>query len=144
MGVDVIGFKLTGREKDSNDELLTCEVKANLATKNHDSFQHAINDSKKDFDTRLPEALNAMRQRLKEQGKIDLMKTVERFQDISTRPHKRITGAALVCSTDCWSDDCITLANSDHPNPQVCLFAIKGESLMQLASHLYELAYASA
>lgn len=144
MGVDIIGFKLTGRERDPNDELLTCEVKASLASKIPGAFQEAIDDSKKDIDTRLPEALNAMRQRLKEQGKIDQMKTVERFQNITARPHKRITGAALVCSKNYWSDEHITSSVADHPNPHIHLLAIKGESMMLLASHLYELAYASA
>lgn len=143
-GVDVIAFKFIGEQEDKNDELLTCEVKATLAVKKTDTFQKAVNDSKKDYDTRLPEALNAMRQRLKDTGNLDLVRSVERFQDRTSRPYKEITGAALVCSDQCWSEDCIDTTDATHPNNNLHLFVIKGDSLMTLTNRLYELAYATA
>lgn len=143
-GVDVIGFKLVSEQEDRKDEMITFEVKASLSAKNKDAFQKAINDSKKDFDTRTPEALNAMRQRLKESGNLEQVKLIERFQNPTDHPFKEITGAVLVCSTHCWDNDFITSANSEHPNSNLCLLTIKGEQLMDLANKLYQLAYDSA
>ena len=143
-GVDVIAFKFIGEREDRNDELLTCEIKATLVKKNKNKFQEAVNHSKKDYNVRLPEALNAMRQRLKELGNLDLVKTIERFQNRTSRPYKAITGAALVCSDRCWSEDCVSTTDSTHPNDNLYLFVIKGDSLMDLAKRLYELAYVTA
>lgn len=143
-GVDVIAFKYVGENEDRNDELLTCEIKATLSSKNTESFQKAVDDSKKDYETRLPEALNAMRQRLKEQGNIDLVKKIERFQNITSHPYKEITGAVLVCSNECWSEECINTTDATHPNSNQFLLVIKGDSLMSLVNRLYELAYVTA
>lgn len=143
-GVDVIGFKLAGGEESRNDEMITFEVKASLARKNRATFQNSINDSKKDFNTRTPEALNAMRQRLKERGDLEQVKLVERFQNKTDHPFKEVTGAVLVSSTHCWEDGFVTSANSEHPNENLYLLAIRGGQLMELANKLYKLAYDSA
>jgi hypothetical protein len=143
-GVDVIGFKLVGGGEKRGDEMITFEVKASLAAKNKDAFQNAIDHSKKDFNTRTPEALNAMRQRLKERGDLEQVKLVERFQNKTDHPFKEVTGAVLVCSTHCWEDGFVTSANSEHPNDNLYLLAIRGEELMALTNKLYKLAYDSA
>lgn len=143
-GVDVIGFKLVGGGENRRDEMISFEVKASLAAKNQSAFQNAIDDSKKDFNTRTPEALNAMRQRLKERGDLEQVKLVERFQNKTDHPFKEVTGAVLVCSTHCWEDGFVTSANSEHPNENLYLLAIRGEQLMELANKLYKLAYDSA
>ena len=143
-GVDVIGFKLVGGGENRRDEMITFEVKASLATKNVSAFQKAINDSKKDFNTRTPEALNAMRQRLKERGSLEQAKLIERFQNKTDHPFKEITGAAFVCSKGYWEDASISSANSEHPNSNLYLLSIRGEQLMELANKLYKLAYDSA
>ena len=143
-GVDVIGFRLMNEEENRNDEMITFEVKASLSRKNVHTFQNAIDHSKKDFNTRTPEALNAMRQRLKERGDLIKVKLVERFQNKTDHPFKEITGAALVCSTHCWEDNLITSANSDHPNNNLFLIAIRGEQLMELTNKLYKLSHDSA
>lgn len=143
-GVDVIGFKLVGGGENIRDEMITFEVKASLASKNRSAFQNAIDHSKKDFNTRTPEALNAMRQRLKEKGHLEQVKLVERFQNKTDHPFKEITGAVLVCSTHCWEDGFVTSANSEHPNENLYLLAIRGGQLMELANKLYKLAYDSA
>lgn len=143
-GVDVIGFKLVGGEENGRDEMITFEVKASLSAKNGSTFQKAVDDSKKDFNTRTPEALNAMRQRLKERGDLGQVKLVERFQNKTDHPFKEVTGAVLVCSTHCWEDGFVASANSEHPNNNLYLLAIRGEHLMELANKLYKLAYDSA
>ena len=143
-GVDVIGFKLVGGTESRRDEMITFEVKASLSAKNSNAFQKAIDHSKKDFNTRTPEALNAMRQRLKEKGDLEQVKLVERFQNPTDHPFKEVTGAVLVCSTHCWEDGFVTSANSEHPNKNLYLLAIRGERLMDLTNKLYKLAYDSA
>ena len=142
-GVDILGFKILGETQSPNDELMTAEVKASLATHGSDRFQKAINDSKKDL-TRKAEALNAMRQRLKEKSDLDKVAIVDRFQNKTDRPYTEISAAVLVCSNNCWLDQDITSAVADHPNENLYLFTIKGEALMDLAYKLYQLAYDSA
>ncbi len=142
-GVDILGFKILGDTHNPNDELMTAEVKASLATHKSDRFQKAINDSKKDL-TRKAEALNAMRQRLKEKNDLDKVEIVDRFQNITDRPYTEISAAVLVCSNNCWLDQDIASAVADHPNENLYLFTIKGEALMDLAYKLYQLAYDSA
>ena len=142
-GVDVIGFKILGATQNPNDELMTAEVKASLSTHKSDRFQKAIKDSKKDL-TRKAEALNAMRQRLKEKNDLAKVEVVDRFQNKTDRPYTEISAAVLVCSNNCWLDEDITSAVADHPNENLYLFTIKGEALMDLAYKLYQLAYDSA
>jgi len=143
-GVDVIGFKLMGGEENRKDEMITFEVKASLSVKKRGTFQKAIDDSRKDFNTRTPEALNAMRQRLKEKGDLEQVRLVERFQNPIDHPFKEVTGAVLVSSNHCWEDGFVSSTNSEHPNSNLYLLTIKGEQLMELAHKLYKLAYDSA
>lgn len=139
-GIDVLGFKPINVERISEeDELLTFEVKCALQNTNNNTLAKALKDSKKDFDRRKAEALHAMRRRLKEKGKVDLMKIVERYQDQVARPYKEVSGAAAIHSNHNWSDEVVTtcIAN-DHPNPQKILIVVKGEKLMDLVHKLYE------
>lgn len=144
-GTDILGFKMVGNEEDINDELITCEIKATLRRRKNTAFQEAINDSKKDFETRLPFALNATHQRLKERGELDSLPIIERFMNkTGGSPYKHITGAFLVCSNNCWDDQQLISSNADHPNSNLVLLAFAGDDLMDLANKLYEFAYASA
>lgn len=145
-GIDVVGFKKHADKDNVNDELITCEVKGLLASRNGSVLKEALDGSIKDYSdpTRLPEALNAIRQRLKTKRKLDLVNLVERFQDVTARPYKNISGAALVCSNQFWDDNVITRIDSTHPNSNVFIIVIRGEDLMDLTDKLYELANASA
>lgn len=145
-GVDILGFKSFSNKVSIKDELITCEVKADLASKDPTRLSKAVEGSKNDFSdlTRLPEALNAMRQRLKENGKLDLVKLVERYQDKTSRPYKNISGAALVCSNNCWDPSFVNTTIADHPNKNLYLLVIKGDALMDLVNSIYELSYATA
>ena len=143
-GTDILGFKFSENGTSSNDELITCEVKGSLRTASN-TLQKAIEDSKKDFETRLPIALNATLQRLKDRGETESIRTVERFMNKTSIPYKQITGAFLVCSNSCWADDMVTQSDSsDHPNPHTIFLAFRGVDLMDLTNRLYETAYVTA
>lgn len=144
-GTDILGFKLVGEEYSNNDELITCEVKATLRRRKDTSFQEAIDDSKKDFNSRLPFALNATYQRLKERGDSGSLPLVERFMNkTGSIPYKHITGAFLVCSNNCWDDTLVTQAESNHPNSNKIFLVFSGVNLMDLANQLYEIAHVTA
>ena len=143
-GTDILGFKFSTDNISANDELITCEIKGSLRTASN-SLQDAIDDSKKDFETRLPIALSATLQRLKDRGETDSIRTVERFMNKTSNPYKQITGAFLVCSNNCWTDEMVTSSNSStHPSPDTFFIAFTGINLMDLANKLYEKAYVTA
>lgn len=140
-GIDVLGFKTLDHNKiNKNDELITCEVKASLRKKNIDTLQNAIKDSIKDFDIRKAESLNAIKQRLKGEGKNNIVIIIERFQNKTDKPYKEITGAAIVHSNETWENEIITNSSCEnHPNvDNLLLLLIKGKNLMDLVNSLYE------
>ncbi len=143
-GTDILGFKFSEDNIANDDELITCEVKGSLRIASN-SLQSAIDDSKKDFETRLPFALNATLQRLKDRGETESIRTVERFMNKTSNPYRQITGAFLVCSKNCWTDEMITNSDSSvHPSPDTFFLAFIGVDLMDLANSLYEKAYVTA
>jgi len=140
MGIDILAFKIISQERDSNDdELLTCEVKAALQSQNRTTLAKALADSKKDFNVRKGESLNAMKQRLRDKSKYAEANLVERYQDKTDRPYREISGAAAVHSDHTWDISVVTTVScSDHPNRSaLLLLTIKGERLMDLANGLY-------
>lgn len=141
-GVDVIGFKFSLDENQSHDELITCEVKARF-TRSANTLQHSINDSKKDFETRLPIALNAMRQRLLDRNDIEGSNQVARFENKTALPYKEISGATFVCSQNQWSESLVTDSVGEHPNENTLYVTFLGDDFMSLANRLYETAYAT-
>jgi len=145
-GTDILGFKFSENNRPIDDELITCEVKGSLGQGRtaSSSLQNAINDSKKDFETRLPIALNATLQRLKDRGETESIKTVERFMNKIQNPYRQITGAFFVCSKNCWQDNLVTQAHSNHPNFNTIYLTFTGTNLMELANRLYETAYVTA
>lgn len=143
-GTDILGFKLLSNDKSISDELITCEVKGSLVSKNVDVFQNTIEASKKDFDARLPMSLNATMKRLKQRGESESLKTVSRFNNKVANPYTHITGAVIVCSDGCWADEIISKATTTHPNENTFFLAITGVELMGLTNKLYETAYATA
>lgn len=138
-GIDVVGFKVLNQGQDNpEDELITCEVKAALGRKNVNTMTRAIEDSKKDYTIKTPEALNAIKQRLRDRGDTYSVKVVERFQNQTDRPYKFISSAGVVHSNHAWDDTVITGSTASHPNSNLLLIAIKGEKLLELADKLYE------
>ncbi|HEY1037734.1 MAG TPA: Hachiman antiphage defense system protein HamA [Candidatus Paceibacterota bacterium] len=143
-GTDILAFKFSAENIPANDELITCEIKGSLRTASN-SLQDAIDDSKKDFETRLPIALNATLQRLKDRGETESIRTVERFMNKTSNPYKQITGAFLVCSNGPWADEMVTESDSSgHPSLNTFFMVFTGVDLMDLANTLYEKAYATA
>lgn len=145
-GTDILAFKLNGTRVSRRDELLTVEVKGALKSNPRGSnpFQNAIRDSIADFETRLPLALNATLQRLKDRGEMQSAQNVERFMNKIAHPYKHTTGAFVVCSNNSWRNSFVTQANANHPNSNTFFLAVTGADLMDLAKQLYEIAYASA
>jgi len=145
-GVDIIGFKIVAQSPSSDDELLTCEVKASLSQgrRANNNLQKAIDDSKKDFETRLPMALNATAQRLKDRQEVAQLETINRFMNITGVPYKRISGAVLMVNGSSWKDELVTTAVGTHPNINTVFLTFVGDDLMNLANRLYETAHATA
>lgn len=141
--VDVVGFKFNHEGQTRNDELITCEVKARF-TATANTLQNAINDSRKDYETRLPFALNAMRQRLLDRNDVDSANEVARFENKTSRPYREVTGAAFVCSRAVWSENLVTDSVGEHENEHASYFTFVGDDFMDLARRLYELAYVAA
>lgn len=139
-GTDVLGFKIIDIDAPTNnDELLTVEVKSEFSTSTGTSLQRAFDESKKDYEVRKAESLNAMKQRLKLKNDTTTVKIVERFQDKTSKPYKEVSGAATVVSNDNWTDSIITGADtSSHPNAEILLVAVRGADLMDLTNSLYE------
>ena len=140
-GTDIIGFKLQNENEISNaDELFTFEVKCALASTNNEVLQSAINDSKKDFQLRKAFSLNAIKYRLKLQGKNKVISLVERFQNQTDKPYREQTGAAAVLSEHVWDESIVSNCSIiDHPNKaRMSLIIIRGVDLMSFINILYQ------
>lgn len=137
MGSDVIGFK-TGEIGYLSDELIIFEVKAQASESSpKNRLQDAIYDSKKDI-VRIAESLNAIKQRLIDKNQIDKALVVQRFQNNTDRPYKRLFGAAAVHSKTSYSEALIKDATTlSHPMPDLSLIVIQSEKLMSLVHELY-------
>jgi hypothetical protein len=143
--VDVIGFKyLEPTQSSPDDELITCEVKGALTAPANNSMQHAIDGSKLDFAVRLPLALNAAYQRLRDREDLETANALERFMNRTVRPYKNISSAAFMCCDAGWRPELATDADATHPNPNFQMIVFLGPDLMTLANRLYEHAYATA
>lgn len=137
-GCDVVGFKvLTGAAWNKDDELFVFESKGGFTATKANRLQDAVDDSGKDL-TREAMTLNALKQRMRARGLPEAMK-VQRFQNETERPFKRISGAAAVLDHDVFgSVDLSTTDASKHPNLDgLRLIAIRGPSMMKLVHALY-------
>ncbi len=143
--IDVLGFKFIDPDAPGdNDELLTCEVKASLTAPASNNLQDAVEGATRDFETRLPFALNAAYLRLRDRGEVETAAALERFMNKVARPYRNISGAVLLCTDAGWNDTLITESSAEHLNPHLVLFAFRGNDLMNLTNRLYEIAYATA
>jgi hypothetical protein len=141
-GCDVLGFKFKSQgQVTPNDELYIFEAKAKLTGGPTNRLQDAIDDSCKDI-IREAMSLSAIKQKLLERTRVDEAKAVERFQDIKSRPFRRINGAAAVVTDTVFNNALISLSDaSAHPNlANLNLIVIRGTDLMLLVTTLYEAA----
>lgn len=139
-GCDVIGFWFQSQNGyDLQDRLFIFESKAKLTGDPANQLQVAIDDSIKDA-MREAMSLNAIKQRLIEQSRIDEARHVQRFQNYADRPFRRINGAAAVVSNETYNPSLIGLSDASlHQNQaDLTLLVIRGEALMTLVHALYE------
>ena len=147
-GTDILAFRLTkttNLEKkvySPQDILMSVEVKAQFSGKKANArLQDAINDSAKD-QFRKAMSLNAMKRRLQSESDEVNAKLVERFQSLADRPYQaRYTAAAFHCVSN-FADAAVTDAKTDkHPErKKLSLLLVKGSTMMQLVTQLYEVA----
>jgi Cap4 SAVED domain len=140
-GCDVIGFQFVNDGGfDPNDELFVFESKAALSgNKPVNRLQDAVDDSDKDA-LREATTLNALKQRFLERGGDDPAQKVQRFQNITDRPFKRINGAAAVLNSSLFDGALIeqTTTASHFNAANLKLIVIRGDTLMALVHALYE------
>lgn len=138
-GCDVVAFLFEGDDHDPDDELFILEIKGALTGRPVNRLQDAINDSMKD---KLREAttLNAMRQRLINNGHRNDANRVARFQNETDRPFVRKNGAIAVLDNGAFDRTVLQVSETkDHPNAaNLDLLVIKGDAMMALVHAVYE------
>ena len=139
MGSDFIGYKC-GEKISSNDELIVFEVKARAGEVKPSSeiaLQKAVIDSNKDV-VRLAETLNAVTQRLIDRNNFEDAKRVQRYQNSSDNPYKRIYAAAAVHSNMSYSEPLLkTVSTLHHADPNLYLLVIHCDNLMDFIHRMY-------
>lgn len=138
MGTDIIGFKLLNSDATIEDTLAIVEAKSAYSKTDKNRLQDAINDSQKD-EKRIAESLNAMKQRYIETNNIKNANKIERFQNYTDKPYKRLFGAAALFSTEFYDEKLIKTSNvAEHGNSNhLILIVIKGDNMMALVHELY-------
>lgn len=139
-GCDIIGFKFVkDGEEHPRDELLVFEAKSGMTVTKAHRLQDAVNDSMKDK-FRESMSLNAIKRRFVDRGALGEAGRVQRFQNQTDRPFRRINGAAAILDTQVFLEtDLTTVDASTHPNAgNLRLLVITGPSLMKLVHELYE------
>lgn len=137
-GSDLIAFKKKDTDTSPSDELLVYEVKGQATnTTPQCKLQNAINDSKKDI-KRIAESLNAINQRLIDKGNFEDAKIIQRFQNATDRPYKRVFAAAAVHSKHSFSRNKVEESDtSNHIDPDIKLIVIYSENLMDRIHDIY-------
>jgi len=140
-GCDTIGFKfVTNGQESPNDSLAIFEAKAQFSgTTPKGKLQEAVDGSIKDL-IRKAESLNAIKQRLRREGKLDEVSQVERFQNKEDKPYSEVSGAvALFCNSVYDPAVVATTHAAHHPNvANLLLLVIRGQELMALVGELYQ------
>lgn len=139
MGSDLIGYKC-GKKISSNDELIIFEVKAaasDVRPSSKSRLQKAVDDSNKDV-VRLAETLNAAAQRLIDRNDFEEAKRVQRFQNSSDNPYRKIYAAAAVHSNMSYSEALLkTVSTLHHADPDLSLMVIHCDKLMDFIHKMY-------
>lgn len=139
-GADVIGFKYDpATAHQATDELFLFETKAGFRPSNVNRLQKAVTDSAKDV-LREATTLNALKTRLYKDGDIAGTQVVQRFQNETALPFKRLNGAAAVLDNDVFNaTDFSQVDTTAHPNAaNLELIVVRGPSMMDLVHALYE------
>jgi hypothetical protein len=140
-GCDVMGFQFVNEGGvDPNDELFVFESKASVSGNNPiNRLQDAVTDSGKDV-LREATTLNALKQRFYERGETAPALKVQRFQNMTDSPFKRISGAAAVLNSPLYDAALIAqTTTAGHFNAgNLKLIVIRGETLMTLVHALYK------
>lgn len=139
MGSDLIGYKC-GKKISNNDELIVFEVKAraiDIPPPSENKLQKAVDDSNKDV-VRLAETLNAVAQRLIDRNDFEEAKRVQRFQNASDNPYRKIYAAAAVHSNMSYSEALLkTVSTLHHADPDLDLIVIHCDKLMNFIHKMY-------
>jgi hypothetical protein len=139
MGSDLIGYKC-GKKISSSDELIVFEVKSTASEvppAQEARLQNAVDDSNKDI-LRLAESLNAVVQRLVDRGDLDEAKQVQRFQNASDTPYRKIYAAAAVNSNMSYSKNLLRKVSTiNHTDPNLKLIVVHCDKLMQFIHKMY-------
>jgi hypothetical protein len=139
-GCDVLGFRfISDGSINPNDELFIFESKAGLTGSPVNRLQDAVTDSTKDT-FREGMALNALKQRYLDRGDTAKAKKIERFQNETDKPFKRVNGAAAILSDNVFDESLIqqTTISTHHDSENLKLLVVKGNALMALVTALYE------
>jgi hypothetical protein len=140
-GSDVLGFKMTHVDRETRDDtLVIMESKAQLTgDRSNGKLQEAVNDSAKDL-RRKAESLNALKQRLLDEGKVVDARRIDRFQNPVDHPYNERYGAVAVLATPVFdpSDIAATDASSHPRSGALFLVIIHAQAVMQLVHALYE------
>ncbi|RVN84532.1 hypothetical protein CN105_22380 [Sinorhizobium meliloti] len=139
-GCDIVGIRFFLEQGDhAHDELFVFESKSGMSPTDKNRLQDAVTDSMKDH-LREAMTLNAMKQRLLVRGEAAQVGWVQRFQNETERPFKRINGAAAVLDADVFAttkfEDTDSTGHKNADNLQ--MLVIRGPSLMKLVHALYE------
>lgn len=139
-GSDIIGFYILKHGKvSSKDKLAIFEAKTQFSGKKAKArLQDAVSDSGNDI-TRKAESLNAIKQRLREQKKLDDAEIIERFQNKVDHPYKEVYGAVALFENALFDSGLMSSTDSSsHPySSDLELIVIKGEQMMSLVHELY-------
>lgn len=139
-GSDILGFKFMNEGTESPDDILAVfEAKSQFTGSSCDTrLQDAVDHSIKDH-LRKAESLNAVKQRLHDEGSLDDALKIERFQNHIDHPYKEVSGAVALFSTSVFDEAVIGSTNvGSHPNKnQLSLVVIKGIRMMDLVNELY-------
>ncbi len=139
-GCDIIGFHFNkDGELSSEDSLALYEAKAQFSGKNAKArLQDAVDDSAKDI-VRKAESLNAIKQRLHDQNKLDDAEKIDRFQNEVDHPYKEVYGAVVILENPLFNSQLVSSTDtSSHPHSgALALVVIKGDQMMKLVHELY-------
>lgn len=139
-GCDIVGFKFVNKESEHpSDELFVFESKSGLSATDKNRLQDAVTDSMKDY-LREAMTLNAMKQRLLVRGKATEVAAVQRFQNETERPFRRVNGAAAILDIDVFATtDVEATDTTGHKNAaDLRLLIFTGPSLMELVHAIYK------
>jgi hypothetical protein len=142
-GSDIIGMKFANPDESpcSEDELLTCEAKAQFSGDAPKArLQDAADDSIKD-QYRKAETLNATKQRLILEGRSEEVARVQRFQNPIDNPYCDTFGAAALFSSSVFDPETIAKTDcAEHPSDRLRLIVLHAEDFMQIVNRVYGLA----